>query len=125
VMKKIKDVLKIVQSLINASLVPFNFELRRRPKPSPPRPSAPIPAIVAGVQDEIAGLCPHPNYAGYYRNFEYAYWSALLPIFWCQSREGKRYRVLDIGCGYGTMLAVLHELGWEVKYVCLRVNNAL
>jgi len=113
-MKKIKEVLKIVLRLINVSLVPFNFELRRRSKPLPPRPSVPIPAIVARVQDEIAGLCPHPNYAGHYRNFEYAFWSALLPIFWCYLKGAKRHRVLDIGCGYGTLLAVLHELGWEV-----------
>lgn len=105
---------RLVRLVLDSLLSPFGLELRRRQAQRSPWPNAPLPEVVARVQQEIAKLCPHSNYAGNYRRFEYAFWAASLPMFWCLSKDGGRRRVLDVGCGYGTLLGVLHELGWEV-----------
>ena len=115
---------------VNRLLRGVGLEIRcTAPPPSPP-PKPEVPELIQRVQDEIATLSPHPNYANHYRNFEYGFWSCCYPLLWHFSHETPSHgasplRVLDVGCGYGTMLAVLSELGCEVHGTDLLSEDTL
>lgn len=110
----VKPILKLAQNSINALLRPFGLGIHRVAEPSPARPRPPIPEIVRRVQDEIAERCPNENYASHYRHFEYGFWSSLLPFLRALHQVKGPQKVLDIGCGYGTLLGLLSGWGWEV-----------
>lgn len=103
-----------MRGLVNRLLDPAGLELRRVPRTRPVRPPAPIPAEVAAVQATIAELCPHSNYASHYRTFEYGNWAPFVPVLAAYGELRGAGRVLDVGCGYGTLLAFLSRRGWRV-----------
>jgi SAM-dependent methyltransferase len=67
--------------------------------------------MLVQIQDEIAkadGLTGY--YATVYRNEERSYWSKI-PLWMQQDAGGRRVkRVLDIGCGYGTLLTLATKI---------------
>ena len=83
---------------------------------------APDPAI-ASIQGQIASLdTPGGYYATTYRRDEQRYWANLPGWIRTNAERHKVTRVLDIGCGYGTLLAFATELYYAEGY-CIDVTQ--
>jgi len=83
---------------------------------------APDPAILP-IQDQIASLDnPGGYYATTYRQDETLYWANLPEWMRQDAGRHKAARVLDIGCGYGTLLAFAAEVYRAAGY-CMDVTH--
>lgn len=74
-------------------------------------------------QKEIAATDPHPYYLTAYRDEEIRYW--LYISKWLSELKKSRFqvrRVLDIGCGFGT-LALLCRLMFDCELYCTDMND--
>ena len=58
------------------------------------------------AKDLVSGFGPHPHYDAEYRPQEEAYWSHLPAWIWMDQRPAQRS--LDVGPGFGTLLAYAH-----------------
>ena len=86
--------------------------------------SAPDPAI-APIQDQIATLDgPGGYYSTTYRKDETLYWANLPGWMRRDAERHKVERVLDIGCGYGTLLAFAAEVYRGANY-CIDVTHTI
>jgi SAM-dependent methyltransferase len=95
--------------------------LSPQPAGAAPQPPLPIDPSLVSIQSELATLDgPKGYYSTTYRPSETTYWSNLPG--WMRE-EAKRHtvaRVLDIGCGYGTLLAFAAEV-FHAQPFCIDV----
>jgi SAM-dependent methyltransferase len=74
------------------------------------KPPLPDPEIAA-IQEQLASLdAPGGYYATTYRPTETGYWASLPEWMRMDARSHRAARVLDIGCGYGTLLALAADI---------------
>lgn len=94
-------------------------------------PLEPFAARIASIQRAIVeadGI--HGYYATEYREEETTYW-AYIPAWmekhstlWASRPEGTSPRILDVGCGYGTLLSLAVEL-YDGAGTCLDIKGFL
>jgi SAM-dependent methyltransferase len=86
------------------------------------KPLPPDPEIVA-IQQQLASLDgPGGFYATTYRSTETGYWANLPEWMRLDARTHRAKRLLDIGCGYGTLLALAAEI-YKAEPHCMDVKR--
>lgn len=86
-----------------------------------PGPKLPADPSLAAIQSELASLDgPQGYYSTTYRPSEISYWSNLPGWMREDAKRHKAARVLDIGCGYGTLLALAAEV-FKAQPFCIDV----
>jgi SAM-dependent methyltransferase len=80
---------------------------------------------IAAIQNQLASLdTPGGYYATTYRPTETGYWASLPEWMRMDARSHHAARVLDIGCGYGTLLALAAEI-YTAEPHCMDVKRYL
>ena len=80
---------------------------------------------VAAIQDQLASLDgPGGYYTTTYRPTEAGYWTSLPEWMRMDARSHRVPRVLDIGCGYGTLLALAAKI-YAAEPHCMDVARYL
>jgi SAM-dependent methyltransferase len=85
-------------------------------------PALPPPDPALGpIQDQIATFdTPHGYYATTYRRDEALYWASIPQWMRGDAAKHKTANVLDIGCGYGTLLALAADV-YHAQAHCMDV----
>jgi SAM-dependent methyltransferase len=91
------------------------------PAGAAPRPKRQIDPSLVALQSELASLDgPEGYYTRTYRPSETLYWSNLPGWMREAAQRHRAARVLDIGCGYGTLLAFATEI-FHAQPFCIDV----
>lgn len=81
--------------------------------------------LITKIQDEIASFdAPSGYYATTYRRDETKYWEHIPTWMRSDASNHRALRILDIGCGYGTLLAYAMEV-YHAEGYCMDVTHYL